>query len=255
MSSNTWTLAELSSNVRALSGTAWRVVEAQSKSSTTKLTDTIEEQHELERLIEETKPNIPEPCRGLHWLLYTPFRYTPYPADSRFRRAGSIDGTFYCSEHAETAIAEMVFWRLVRFYAESPDTPWPANPGEYTAFLVEYASARALDLMAGPLNRYSQHWHALTDYSACLALSDQARSIGVDAIRYQSMRDPQSRANLALLSCTVFTQTDVTTTRTWRIHFSGAGERASCEFPPATLQFPRDAFAADPRLAGFRWDR
>ena len=37
------------------------------------------------------------------------------------------------SEHPHTAIAELCFHRLL-FFAELPDTPWPGNAGEYTAF-------------------------------------------------------------------------------------------------------------------------
>lgn len=255
MSSSTWTRAELSSSVRTLQGSAWRVVEAQARISTMKLTDTLEEQADLELLIEETKPSIPVPCQGLHWLLYTPFRYAPYPRDSRFRRAGSTDGVFYCSERPETAIAETVFWRLIRFFGESPDTPWPTNPGEHTAFAIEYAGAGAIDLMGRPLNKHAAQWCHLTDYSACLALADDARAAGINVIKYRSVRDPRGGANLALLACEAFARPDPITTQTWRIHLSSAGIRATCEFPPGTLQFTRDTFAADPRAAAFRWDR
>src|SRR5258705_5609286 len=115
MSSNTWTPDGLKSNVVALQIRAWRVVEAQSKVSTMKLTDTLEEQAALERLIDETKPHVPDDCGHLGYLLLTPFRYAPYPHDSRFRRAGSPDGVFYAAEFIETAIAEAAFHRLLFF--------------------------------------------------------------------------------------------------------------------------------------------
>src|SRR5262245_40551809 len=132
MSSSTWTPDALSSSARPLAGECWRVVEAQSRVSTMKLSDTLEEQEVLERLIDETKPAIPDECRHLDFLLFTPFRYSPYPFDSRFRRAGSTHGVFYSSEVPETAVAEISFHRLL-FFLDSPATPWPANPGEYTA--------------------------------------------------------------------------------------------------------------------------
>ena len=87
MSSNTWTPAALSSEARALSGTCWRLVEAQHRVSTLKLVDTVEEQSVLEDLIQNTKPVLPAECAHLHYLLCTPFRYgAVYPAGSRFRR-------------------------------------------------------------------------------------------------------------------------------------------------------------------------
>ena len=87
MSSPIWTPDALSRERRRLSGTLWRVVEAQHRVSTMKLADTLEEQALLETVLEETKPQIPADCRQLHYLLFTPFRYgAPYPLGSRFRR-------------------------------------------------------------------------------------------------------------------------------------------------------------------------
>ena len=89
MSSSTWTPAALSSEAAKSSSTCWRAVKAQNRVSTMKLTDTTEEQERLESLIENSKPKIPEECRHLHFLLFTPFRYgAPYPKGSRLRRAG-----------------------------------------------------------------------------------------------------------------------------------------------------------------------
>src|SRR6266700_924670 len=143
MSSNTWTPAALSSDAGALSGIGWRLVEAQHHVSTLKLVDSVGDQVLLEDLIETTKPPVPPGCRDLHYLLSTPFRYgAAYPNGSRFRCTGMSEGVFYASETPQTAIAEIAFYRLL-FYAESPDTPWPVNPAEYTAFSVKYATERA----------------------------------------------------------------------------------------------------------------
>src|SRR3954465_474783 len=99
MSSNTWTPGELSSKAAALSGRCWRIVEAQHQASTMKVTDTVEEQETVERVIEETKPPIPPGCGGLDFLLMTPFRYSALnPNGSRFRKPNSPDGVFYAAE-------------------------------------------------------------------------------------------------------------------------------------------------------------
>jgi hypothetical protein len=254
MSSNIWTPDALASSAISLRGRCWRVVEPQSQISTMKLTDTLAEQDALERLIEETKFPVPADCKHLGYLLFTPFRYKPYPADSRFRRAGSIEGVFYAAEVVETAVAEAVFHRLL-FYSESPDTPWPANPGEYSAFATEFATARALDLSQPPLLAQRTSWAHLTDYTACLDLADVVRAAALEAIRYESVRDPQARANLALLTCRVFTQNDVVDRQTWHFHFTNSGVRSIREAPSATNQFDRNVFAADPRIAAMKWDR
>ena len=161
-----------------------------------KLTDTLGEQAALENLIEEFKANVPEECGHLGYLLFTPFRYIPYPFNSRFRRAGSPDGVFYASESHETAVAEAAFYRLL-FYAESPQTLWPANPAEYTAFAAEIATDKAIDLMRPPLLADRTLWIQLTDYAACLDLADAARAASLEVIRYNPcatrLRAPISR--------------------------------------------------------------
>jgi hypothetical protein len=254
MSSTIWTPDALASSAIPLNGRCWRVVEAQSKVSTMKLTDTLEEQEAIERLIEETKYPVPPDCKHLGYLLFTPFRYKPYPRDSRFRRAGSIEGVFYAAEVVETAVAEAVFHRLL-LYSESPNIPWPANPGEYTAFAAEFATARAADLSRRPLVADRASWTHPTDYTACLNFVDVVRAAALDAIRYESVRDPHSRANLALLTCRVFTQNNVASLQTWHFHFTNSGVRSICEAPSATIQFDRNVFAADPRIAAMKWDR
>src|SRR5262249_16862929 len=145
---------------------------------------------------------------------------------------------FYASHHVETAIAEASFWRLL-FYAESPDTPWPANAGEYTAFAVQYATGRAIDLTQPPLDRRKAVWMHATRLDECQALAESAREANIDVIRYASVRDPQHRLNVALLSCRAFSKPAETSRQTWRIQFGGSGIRARCEMPKLAVDFDR----------------
>ena len=254
MSSRIWTPAALSSERRALSGACWRVVEAQHKVSTLKLVDTLAEQALLESLIEQTKPPVPPECRRLHYLLATPFRYgSPYPRGSRFRRAGMTPGICYASARVDTAIAETVFSRLL-FFAESPATPWPANAGEFTAFSARFATRRGLDLMLPPLAA-DKAWTHPTDYAPCQALADAARAAAVEVIRYESVRDPARGANIAILACPAFKSAGPAERQTWRIQLGASGARALREFPDARLEFTREVFAADARIAALAWDR
>jgi hypothetical protein len=255
MSSRIWTPAALSAELRALSGTCWRVVEAQHKVSTLKLVDTLAEQAVLEGLIEQSKPPIPPECRHLHYLLATPFRYgSAYPRGSRFRRAGMTPGVYYASARVDTAIAETAFSRLL-FFAESPATPWPANPGEFTAFSARFATRHGLDATSSPLSVDRASWTHPTDYASCQALAEAARAAAVEVIRYESVRDPAHRANVAVLACPAFRSIEPIERQTWRIQLGASGARALCEFPEARLELGRDAFAADPRIAGLNWDR
>jgi len=255
MSSTTWTLDALSSESRPVTGRCWRLVEAQHHVSTLKLTDNQAEQERLETLLEDTKPPIPAECAHLRYLLFTPFRYgAPYPRGSRFRRAGFTPGVFYGSEVARTAAIDVAFNRLL-FFAESPATPWPANPGEYTAFAAAVRSERAIDLTAPPLASDRSAWTHVTDYAACQDLADASREAGVEIIRYESVRDPDHRRNVALLTCRAFEKPRPARRQTWRIRLSPSGVQAICEFPDIRIEFDRSAFAADPRIAAFSWDR
>jgi len=236
-------------------GTAWRLVEAQHQVSTLKLVDTLAEQAILENLIEATKPFIPPECRHLNYLLSTPFRYSAeYPKGSRFRRAGKTLGVFYAAEHIETAIAEMAFYRLL-FFAESPATPWPEGIAEYTAFAVSINTKAYIDLTLPPLVYDRQRWLDPLDVEPCQTLADECRLADIELIRYQSVRDPLSRANLAVLTCRAFGASTPVDRTTWRMRLSQSGVQAICEFPRISVEFDEQSFIADQRIATLNWSR
>jgi hypothetical protein len=249
MSLPIWTPAALSSELRAVSGRFWRLVEAQHQISTLKLVDTLEEQALLENLLEESKPALPPDCVGLDYLLATPFRYgAVYPHGSRFRRAGRTLGVFYASEKVETALSEMAFYRLL-FYADSPATPLPANAAEYTAFAAPVATSAALDLTLPPFDRDRAIWTDPLNYEACQALAEAARAAETEAILYESVRDPRHGRNLALLTAKAFSAREPAERQTWRIRLSASGVQALCEFPKQRIGFARSDFGGDPRIA------
>lgn len=249
MSSPIWTRVALSSEFRPFEGLCWRLVEAQHRISTLKLTDSLAEQFILEELIEDTKPAIPLECRHLDFLLATPFRYGAiYPNGSRFRRGGRTFGVYYAAESPSSAVAEMAFYRLL-FFAESPDTPWPSDAAEYTAFAADIATNRLLDLTREPLSADASIWTDPIDYEGCQAFADAARKVEADIIRYQSVRDPAKGGNLAILMCRAFASPAPVHRQTWRMRLSASGVQALCEFPRQALEFSHGVFAADPRLA------
>lgn len=254
MSSAIWTPAALRSEARGFRSKAWRLVEAQHRVSTLKLVDSLAEQAVLEDILEGTKPPMPEACRGLDYLLATPFRYRPYPQGSRFRRAGFTPGVWYGAERAETAVAEMVFYRFL-FFAEAPDVPFPDGVADYTGFAVPLATVAAIDLTAPPLDRDAALWTHPTDYGPCQSLAEAARDAGVNLLRTPSVRDPGGGANLAVLSCTAFAARAPTDRQTWRIKIGPSGAQAIREHPAKGIEFARNIFEADARLAEMRWDR
>jgi len=249
MSSPIWTPDALLSEKRAASGKYWRLVEAQHQVSTMKLVDTVEEQSLLEDILEASKRPFPPECAGLDYLLATPFRYgAAYPHGSRFRRAGFTEGVYYAAAKVETALAEMAFYRLL-FYAESPGTPLPANPADYSAFAARIATDAALDLTQPELNRDEALWSDLQNYEPCQALAEQARLAKIEAILYRSVRDPAGGLNIAVLSPKAFAEKMPVERMSWRIRLSKTGVQALCEFPMRRTGFAVADFSGDPRLA------
>jgi len=224
------------------------MVETQFRAATARLTASIADQAILENVLEESKPRMPVECDGLHFLLATPFRYAPYPHGSRFRRAGQAEGVFYASEEVPTAVAEVAFLRLL-FLAEAPTARPPSRAVEHTVFGVACASENAIDLRRAPLVRDSAAWTHRNDYAACQALADVARRAGIEAIRYQSVRDPQRRANAAVLSPAVFAEPVPRAFQSWHVVPARHSVRAWCESPRLEIEFALADFAADARLA------
>lgn len=201
MSSSTWTPAALASEARRRSARLWRAVEAQHRTATLRLVDTLDEQAQLERLLESSKPPVPAAAAGLHYLLATPFRYPPrHPGGSRFR--GATDpGVFYGASQVRTACAELGYWRW-RFLMDSPALTALA-PVPHTLFRCRVEGA-GIDLRTAPLSRDAKLWTARDDYSHCQRLGVMAREAGIELITYRSVRDPRGGACMAVLTPSAF---------------------------------------------------
>jgi RES domain len=263
MSSPTWTHAKLSSELGDYERRdVWRLVDAQSYISTRKLVDSLDEQNILDGLVEATTSAVPSECQGFAEVISRPFRYAPYPKGSRFRRAGLTPGVYYAAEEPRTAAAEMAFYRLL-FFAESPDTPWPANPLQCTGFSARVFSHRSLDLTKPPLDTDKSVWRHPANYEPCQALAEAAREASAEILRYESARDPErGGVCVAVLSCTTFSggfpmypPGFPLECQTWQIGVGPSGAYAHREFPVARIEFNRNAFASDPRIATMRWER
>ena len=211
MSSITWTTREVASSAARKRHGLWRAVEAQHIASTMALVDTLDEQHLLERVLDEAKPPVPGAAAHLHWLLFTPFRYPPPPGGSRFR--GPNDpGVFYGADEVRTACAELGYWRW-RHLLDSPAlTAMPTKP--QTVFEVRIDAAE-VDLRVPPLDRDRAHWTDPDDYAACQQLGRVAREAGVGVIRYESVRDPRHAGCGAVLSPAAFAKAAPVAQQTW----------------------------------------
>lgn len=209
--------------------TVWRMVEAQHRISTNRLAANADDQALLERLVELAKPPLPAAARHLHYLLSTPFRYG-YAKSSRFRRARERPGIFYASEDIATAVAETAYWRLL-FFSRSPGFTPPSNTVEHSAFTVPLIITRALDLTAKPFVAHASVWMDPTDYTACQDFAAGARGLDAQLIRYASVRDPDHRANLALLDPGGFARATPAIEQTWHFRYEAGTMTAYAAMP------------------------
>lgn len=199
-------------SLRRTSASIWRVVEAQHVISTMRLVDNnLVDQATLEELIETNKPKIPDEARGLHWLLFTPFRYRPRQGGTRFR--GPLDpGVFYGAYQRRTACAEAGYWRW-RFVQDSAGlTKLDAQP--MSLFKAE-VQARALDLTRSPYVAQRRKWKDPVKYTQTQELARKARAAGAEAIVYESVRDPEGGLCMAVLAPKAFLPGQVPQPETW----------------------------------------
>ncbi len=211
MSSIILTPTAVASEAVSLRFNLWRAVEAQHAVSTMVLVDTLEEQDLLEQLLEGSKPPAPASANGLHWLLFTPFRYPPLPSGSRFR--GPLDpGVFYGADEIETACAELGYWRWC-FLMESPALEAIA-PKPQTLFQAEIDTL-TIDLRAAPFSEWRDRWVAPSDYTATQEIARLAREVEIGAIRYESVRAPNHGGCAAVLLPTAFALNQPQNAQTW----------------------------------------
>jgi hypothetical protein len=223
-----WTATALASELRPYAGTVWRIVEAQHRISTNRLTSDLGEQARLEAMAEAAKPDLPKAAQGLHYLLAAPFRYG-HSVASRFRKAGERPGIFYASEAEATAIAETAYWRLAFFTRAVGFVP-PAATSEHSSFCVDVSVSRSLDLTVPPLSADEAIWSSARDYAGCQELAAQARLAHVQTIRTLSVRDSARGANIVILDPASFVS-QPRPAQTWHLRIEAEQLTALAAFP------------------------
>lgn len=187
------------------------MVEAQHIASTMKIVDNADEQDVLESLLEASKPSRQDLTTGLHYLLVTPFRYDPRRGGSRFRAA--VDpGVFYGAQSERTAASELGYWRW-RFLKDAVALK-RLEPVAHTAFTVDVAT-NAVDIRKPPFDVDRAIWQHKSDYSGTQAFARIARETDIGAILYQSVRDPEQGACVALLTPSGFVKPVPKTQKNW----------------------------------------
>ena len=253
--SNTWTPEELLSDLSRLENkTVHRFVEAQHQYATMAISENVADQALLEFILDENKPALPVDAADLPTLLGTPFRYKSVPGQteddngSRFRRAGTSDGVFYCAETTITCAYEIAFYRAL-FFAESPGLAIPDSALSFSSFSTTIHSEKVLDLTNHKsLTRLNHLWENPSDYNSCQALAEHARECGIEVIAYKSVRDPNGGTNYAVLTPAAFRCRTVTQNETWSAIMKPTSVIMMREFPQLTLELTEAELKKDKRL-------
>lgn len=251
MSLDIWTLCAGPSRVSPDTCKAWRVVEAQHEVSTRGLVDNLEEQAILEDIVEEVKP--PRPVgpgfAGLHFLLWTPFRYPPLHHGSRFGSAHERS-LWYGAIEVETSLTERAYHQLL--FAIGTDAELPNLACRWTAFRVAIRARRAVDLCGTAFAAFHSRISSPTSYADSQALGTKMRSEGIEAFRYPSARWPRKRENESVepgvavaLFEPVFSHPKPMTSTTWEFYRTKDGCEIICRARGKILTFRTADFEVD----------
>ncbi len=231
-------LDALAAQLRSYRGRVIRIVEAQHRIATNRLTTNPADQALLEKLADDVKPQLPESARRLPWLLASPFRYG-LGRPSRFRAPDVLPGIFYASEDIETAVTEAAYWRLAAF-RRSPKFQLPKTPTLMSAFSVIVDAAASLDLTTGPLGATAGRWTHSDDYIETQALGASARAVNAMSIRAPSARR-RGGINVAVLDPAALVPPPKPHS-SWAFLAQSDGLLATREMSTAAMRFTTDAF-------------
>lgn len=244
-----WRDCDGPSQIERLAVTAFRVVESQEQVATTRLVDTLDEQHQLESILERSKPPAPDGAAGFDYLLWTPFRYPPLPRGSRFGRALE-SGIFYASLTIRTALAETAYYRFVFLSGLAEPLPADSLTTELGAFEARIETARGVALESAAFARRQSEISDPARYAATQALGGAMREAGVEAFTWRSARDSDGGINVG-----AFTLAAIASPRPERMqHWVCTTTAETVSFmrlfarDEAPVSFPRSQFLVDGRL-------
>lgn len=230
--SNLWKTLNGIQYLKSLETEAWRIVEDQSKSYTRSMVDTEEEHEILEQLLDENKPTLKLygdelALKGLHYLLFTPFRYPPLKTGSRFGKSTERN-LCYAALELETAMCEKAYHRF-RFLLAST-----GNIGDKTvnatAFKINIFSQRAIDLCTAPFSKYRDYITSPISYQDSQELGSNMRQDGVEIFISYSSRSKKNGKNVNIFSPNAFSKEQVVE-KTFQ-HYTCYFNKKSVEFYP-----------------------
>lgn len=201
-----WQLCNGNAHKHSLKVEAWRMVEDQTRSSTRSLIDTTKEHEVLENILEKNKPKFTlygdeAAFKGLHYLLFTPFRYPPLTNGSRF--GGQFErNLFYASIDLTTAITEKAFYRLKLLLDGEGNIGNKAIA--YTAFKINFNIHSCIDLTKKPFSDYKEQISSPISHKDSQVLGKDLRENDVIACISSSARCKNDGKNVNVFSPKAF---------------------------------------------------
>jgi RES domain len=223
------------------------VVESQSRSSTRVLVDSLKDHELLEQMLDESKPEAPDEPAGLHYLLWTPFRYRPLEHGSRFGTS-TEGGLWYGSEGLDTAFAEFAYYQL--YFLEGPARDLGPLTRRLSVFQAQVKTERGVDLTRSPFLQYRASICSPTHYADSQALGAAMRADGVEACRFHSARDRRGGTNVVAFTPKAFARKKPGPLQTWTCFATrDSVELTRDDVTGRTVKgFPRSEFLVDGRL-------
>jgi hypothetical protein len=197
VSSTTWTHIELASEAKPFAASVWRSIPTNTDRPLTKLVNSASDAKLIAEMLSEVSPRSNPGEAEYDDVIAKPFSYGRKGKHGSRFRAVSDDGVLYCALDIETALREQAWWR-VQFVLASHGLENPKGlPLQVFKIFVE---GKHLDLTSTPLNAYSELWTHKEDYSNTQELARAARTSGIEAIKYSSVRNAPNGVCLVVLA-------------------------------------------------------
>ncbi len=193
------TLAIQEEHIKLLRAEVFRVAESQQKIATNTLVDTLEEQRILEEMLDQVKPNIPQDCELLDYLIYTPFRYPPLKYGSRFGKK-IHPSIFYGSKTIHAAFAELAYYRFVYYDGMMKAPSKQQKVTQHTSFSVEAHTSRGVELNEPPFDKHKRKLSDPTTYSDSQKIGEEMREKKIEVFTYFSAR-AKNEVNVGIFNC------------------------------------------------------
>lgn len=242
-----WQQCQGDQQIKPIQGVLLRLVESQEQIATLGYVDTLEEQAILEVLLDNIKPNYPEHCQQLHYLLKTPFRYPPLKWGSRFGQVHE-PGIFYGAATLEVTLAEAAYYRLIFWDSMTGTFPKAHIQTAHTLFSAPYQTEQGIQLQHAPFTQATAIIRHPSIYQHTQELGMAMRKSGVLAFEYPSARSPVAGICIGLFSAKALASTKPNDLSAWWCEVNAHGVSFKAANQSEIHHFARHLFTCDNQL-------